>query len=167
MTAKGSLEKLSETFSAANDGEANSSRSLMHIEKKKKDEEMARCDEATNMDAEDNGYEGDEKLLIDLPNALVALISSYLSPIDIARSTCVCKKYKDIFDSDLVWEQVVPSSSAVVMGCAASGSRKFASKKKTFEFLCNPLLLKSGTQVRVTFLSMGFWFLVLLLVSST
>lgn len=167
MTAKGSLEKLSETFSAANDGEANSSRSLMHIEKKKRDEEMARCDEATNMDAEDNGYEGDEKMLIDLPNALIALISSYLSPIDIARNTCVCKKYKDIFDSDLVWEQVVPSSSAVVMGCAASGSRKFASKKKTFEFLCNPLLLKSGTQVRVTFLSMGFWFLVLLLVSST
>lgn len=98
------------------------------------------------VDLEGDSVEGN--LLTDLPDACIGLIVSRSSPRDVARSACVSRAFRETFESDFVWEQVLPVSHAAVMARAANGHRKFATTKATFDFLCRPLLLHPGTQVR-------------------
>ena len=94
------------------------------------------------------GISMEGNLLTDLPDACIGLIVLRLSPKDVARSACMSRAFREMLESDFVWEQFLPVSHAAVMARASNGQRKFATTKATFEFLCSPLLLHPGTQVR-------------------
>ncbi|XP_024403966.1 putative F-box protein PP2-B12 [Physcomitrium patens] len=110
------------------------------LEPKNMKEESSEWRTEKAMLAEDDSqkFQADERMLTDLPYACISVIVSNLGPKDVARAACVCKVFRDTFDSDSVWEQLVPKSSLKVLGL--SNDRIPATKKEMFSVL-RPYLL--------------------------
>eukprot|EP00249_Psilotum_nudum_P001257 c13633_g1_i1 orf=175-1053(-) len=78
----------------------------------------------------------------DIPEAVLSLILSRTSPLDVARSSLVNSTFADASRSNSVWGSFLPPCYSQILN--ASGSTN--SKKELFQLLCDHILLQLGTE---------------------
>ncbi|KAK4792240.1 hypothetical protein SAY86_022675 [Trapa natans] len=80
-----------------------------------------------------------------IPMACICEIIALTSPRDACRFSAVSNLFKEIADSDLVWNRFLPPDIDDVLARAAADLPQFASRKQLYFSLCNrPILIDGG-----------------------
>lgn len=84
--------------------------------------------------------------LLDLPEGCLSHILSLTSPVYVLRSSLVCKHFRSMAKSDLVWEKFLPSDYHLIQRSSASHSSAlvFPSTKELVLHLCRSFILFDG-----------------------
>jgi hypothetical protein len=82
----------------------------------------------------------------DLPESCIALILRLTAPRDVARLACVSPAFRAAADWDMVWESRLPVDLEAILAQATNAPPRPCSKTKLYDFLCNRVLLKNGTE---------------------
>lgn len=99
------------------------------------------------MDEEERETKRGMMNLLDLPEGCLSHILSLTSPVYVLRSSLVCKIFRSIAKSDLVWEKFLPSDYHLIQrssGQNTLGVVDFPSKKYLVLHLCRSFVLLEG-----------------------
>ncbi|XP_065880938.1 putative F-box protein PP2-B12 [Euphorbia lathyris] len=84
---------------------------------------------------------------LDLPEDCVADVFSLTSPRDTCRLSTVSSKFRDLLQSDTVWDRFLPSDFNSIISQSSDSSllNRFPSKKQLYLSLCdNPIIIEHG-----------------------
>jgi len=90
-----------------------------------------------------------------LPEECISMIVSFTSPEDACRLSLVSPFFKEIADSDAVWENFLPSDYKDIIDQSSTPSLNLFSKKQIYSHLSvHHVLLVNGNMVRLSLKSM-------------
>ncbi|KAL1225472.1 F-box protein PP2-B13 [Cardamine amara subsp. amara] len=82
-----------------------------------------------------------------LPEACVANILAFTSPVDTFSSSKVSSVFWLAADSDYVWEKFLPSDYKSLISQSSDHNRSFSSKKEIYRCLCDSILIDNDRKM--------------------
>lgn len=95
----------------------------------------------------------------DLPESCLALVLSFLEPLEICRFACLSTTFRRASSADIVWESKLPKNYQVLANRVlfftedddtSDSDINTRSKKEIFVRLCSPNRFDCNTKVRLT-----------------